>query len=262
MELQPIDSIPLWLVFVAVAAILFISAEIGFYLGKWLQHLSADKEAKQTGALMGASLGMLAFMLAFSFASANSSHGDRKALVLEESNAVGTAWLRAQLIPEPASSEAQRLLREYVDVRVKGGQWKTPDKLKLAIEQSEELQNELWRLTTDLVRGGADPVIAALFVASVNDVIDLHAKRLNAGRQRIPATVSTTLLFIAIVTLTMMGDQAGLNGIRTLVARVALIIAFSSVMLLIIELDRPGQALTEVSQKAMLDLQSTMANGR
>ena len=90
-------------------------------------------------------------------------------------------------------------------------------------------------------------------------MIDLHSIRITAGnRNRIPKSIIVTLYFVAVLTMMLMGNQAGLSGIRTLVARFALILAFASVMLLITELDRPGKTMMKVSQQAMIDLQASM----
>ena len=261
---QIIDHIPLWAVFLITTLILFTAAEIGFHLGKWRKQRSKDEEKGQTGALMGAALGMLAFLLAFTFGMAGSKQDARKKLVLEEANAIGTAYLRAQILPEPYSSKIKGLLQEYVDVRLKGAQSiKSIDQLKQAIARSEELHNELWALSISLAKENPTSIFAGLFVDSLNEVIDLHSKRITAGiRNRIPMSIGITLYFVAILTMTLMGYQAGLTGIRTLVARFALILAFASVMLLITELDRPGKTIIKVSQQAMIDLQASMDKAR
>jgi hypothetical protein len=261
---QTIDHIPLWAVFLITTLILFTAAEIGFHLGKWRKQRSKDEEKGQTGALMGAALGMLAFLLAFTFGMAGSKQDARKKLVLEEANAIGTAYLRAQILPEPYSSKIKGLLQEYVDVRLKGAQSiKSIDQVKQAITRSEELHNELWALSVSLAKENSGSIFAGLFVDSLNKVIDLHSKRITAGiRNRIPMSIGITLYFVAILTMTLMGYQAGLTGIRTLVARFALILAFASVMLLITELDRPGKTIIKVSQQAMIDLQASMDKAR
>ena len=141
--LYPIDIIPLWAIFVLASVILFAAAEIGFHLGKLHKRRFQDEDTGRGGTIVGAALGLLAFMLAFSFGMAGSIHKARKELVIEEVNAIGTAYLRAQLIPEPASSELQGLLREYVDVRIKAGRWKTYDDLKQAIASSENLLDKM-----------------------------------------------------------------------------------------------------------------------
>lgn len=261
---QIIDHIPLWAVFLITTLILFTAAEIGFHLGKWRKQRSKDEEKGQTGALMGAALAMLAFLLAFTFGMAGSKQDARKKLVLEEANAIGTAYLRAQILPEPYSSKIKGLLQEYVDVRLKGAQSiKSIDQLKQAIARSEELHNELWALSVSLAKENSGSIFAGLFVDSLNKVIDLHSKRITAGiRNRIPMSIGITLYFVAILTMTLIGYQAGLTGIRTLVARFALILAFASVMLLITELDRPGKTIIKVSQQAMIDLQASMDKAR
>jgi hypothetical protein len=260
MMLQTIDQIPLWAVFLITTIILFTAAELGFHLGKWRKRRSKDEEKGQAGALMGAALGMLAFLLAFTFGMAGSKQDVRKKLVLEEANAIGTAYLRAQILPEPSSSKIKGLLHEYVGVRLKGAQSvKSIDQVKQAIARSEELHNELWALSVSLAKENSGSIFAGLFVDSLNKVIDLHSKRITAGiRNRIPMSIGITLYFVAILTMTLMGYQAGLTGIRTLVARFALILAFASVMLLITELDRPGKTMIKVSQQTMIDLQASM----
>ena len=259
---QTIDQIPLWAVFLITIIILFTAAEIGFHFGKWRKRRSKDEEKGQTGTIMGATLGMLAFMLAFTFGMAGSINNARKEMVLEEANAIGTAYLRAQILPEPSSSKIKGLLHEYVDVRLKAaqaGQLKNFEQVKLAIVRSEDLHNELWALSVSLAKENSGSIFAGLFIVSLNKVIDLHSKRITAAlRNRVPISIGTTLYFVAILTMTLMGYQAGLTGIRSQVARFALILAFASVMLLITELDRPGKTMIKVSQQAMIDLQASM----
>jgi hypothetical protein len=260
--LCPIDIIPLWAIFVLATVILFAAAEIGFQLGKLRKRRFKDEDTGRGGTIVGAALGLLAFMLAFSFGIAGSIHKARKELVIEEANAIETAYLRAQLIPEPASSELQSLLREYVDVRIKGGRWKTYDDLKQAIAGSENLLDKMWAQSVPLVKENSGSIITGLFVESLNKVIDLHSKRLAAGRNRIPRSIGFTLLFVAVVTMIMMGYHGGLTGIRITIARIALILILTSVMLLIIELDRPGKTMIKLNQQAIIDVRENMEKTR
>jgi len=262
MMLQTIDRIPIGAVFLITIIILFVAAEIGFHFGKLKKARSKDKVKVQNDTVLVAALGMLAFMLAFTFGMAGSINEDRKGIVLEEANAIGTAYLRAQILPEPSSSKIKELLHEYVDVRLKGaqaGQIKKFGQVKQAIVRSEELHNELWVLSVSLAKENPDSIFAGLFVDSLNNVIDLHSKRITAAlRNRIPMSIGITLYFVATLTMTLMGYQAGLSGIRTMVARFSLILTFASVMLLITELDRPAKTMINVSQQAMIDLQVSM----
>jgi hypothetical protein len=93
----------------------------------------------------------------------------------------------------------------------------------------------------------------------MNQVIDIHAERIaKAIYNRIPGSIRYTLLSVAILTMGMMGYHAGISRTRTLVARSGIILAITLVMLLIIDLDRPGEGLIEINQQAMTDLQLKM----
>lgn len=252
-----LDHIPLWGLFLITFVVSLLSVEIGFRLGR---HRRADSENEQgapIGSMVGATLGLLAFMLAFTFGMAESRFDARKQLVLEEANAVGTAYLRAGLLPEPELSAIRSLLREYVTVRIEGVK---SGKIERAIARSEELQDELWSVTVNLAEKNPGSIITGLFIQSLNEVIDLHSKRVTAGlRNRIPGTIWVALYFVTIVAMAAMGYQAGLTATRSITTVIALLLTFSAVLLLIADLDRPQQGLLKVSQQAMVDLQMKLS---
>jgi hypothetical protein len=260
--LHPIDQIPLWAVFLFLTVLLFATAELGYRLGRWRTRRPNEEERGQAGTIMGVALGMLAFLMAFSFGTAASIHQNRKALVLDEANAIGTAYLRAQILPEPAGPELRQLLRRYVNLQVKGGESVVLSEVKQATAGSEALQDAMWERTARLAKEHPESIIAGLFVESLNEVFDLHSKRVAAARNRIPRSLGLTLLFVSVMGMTMMGYYAGLTGVRALISRLSLILAFVSVLVLIVGLDRPRQILVRVSQQAMVDLQTGMNKTR
>ena len=180
----------------------------------------------------------------------------RRNLVLNEADAIGTAYLRAELLPEPHRTEIRNLLREYVNVRLEGVQ---PGKLEQAIHRSEELHGRLWSQAVAAVEKNPGFSIAGLFIWSLNEVIDLHSKRVEAGlRRRIPGIIWAALYFITILAMAAMGYYAGLTGTRGSLAILAVVLTFSAVIMLIADLDRPQEGLLKVSQQAMADLRNTM----
>jgi hypothetical protein len=263
MLLEFLDQRPLWAVFACIVCILFGGAEIGFYLGKWRKGRSQVEE-EGLNAILGAATGLLAFMLAFSFGMAGSQNGVRKAAVLEEANAIGTAYLRAQLLPEPHSSEIQDLLREYVDVRIEATRLRDMDMVKDGLTRSEELHEKLWARSIALSREDSRSLRAVFFFSdSLNDVIDLHSKRVTAALyNRIPRGIYHALVFVAVMTMTLMGYRSGLTGVRTLIPRFALILAFGAVMLLVTELDRPNRTGMKINQQVVIDLQEKMSKAK
>jgi hypothetical protein len=214
-------------------------------------------EEKETpvGSMVGATLGLLAFMLAFTFGLAGSRFEDRRQVLLSEANAIGTTYLRAAMLPEPMRTEAQNLLREYVDVRIEAVQ---PGKLDQAITKSEELHTRLWSVAVAATEKDRSP-ITALYVQSLNEMIDVHAKRVMAGvRSRVPGMIWIVLYLLAILSMVMIGYHEGLTKSRRSIAVIALVLGFSSVLYLIADLDRPVHGTLRVSQQSMIDLRKSM----
>jgi hypothetical protein len=100
--------------------------------------------------------------------------------------------------------------------------------------------------------------MTGLFIASLNEVIDLHTKRLASWRNRIPGTIWAYLFLTAAVGMASMGYHAGLSGSRRTIAVIFLTLAFSCALTLVADLDRPREGFLQVSQQAMEDLQASM----
>jgi hypothetical protein len=251
-----LDHLPLWGVFLATVAISFLSVEGGYRLGQYRRRRSEPEMDSPVGAMVGATLGLLAFILAFTFGLAASRFDARRQVVLEEANAIGTTYLRAGLLPEPQRSAIRRLLREYTDVRLRGTR---PDQVEEANSRSGELHQRLWEQATAAAGKDPRPVPTGLFIQSLNDVIDLHAKRLMIGwRNRIPAVIWFTLYGVALLGMAALGYQEGLAGSKRSPAQVSLVVAFAGVLLLIADLDRPHEGALRVSQQPMIELRDTM----
>src|SRR3954471_7000067 len=188
-----LDTLPLWAVFVVTIVIVLLSVEFGRRLARYqTRRFEGEKEssigsiAGSTGAMVGAMLGLLAFMLAFTFGMATSFFQARREVVLSEANAIGTTYLRAAMLPESIATEARHLLREYVDVRLEAAKGINVDQ---AVSHSEELHGRLWSQAIAASANDRSPV-TALFIQSLNEVIDLHAKRVMVAlRTRIPPPI-------------------------------------------------------------------------
>jgi hypothetical protein len=163
-----LDFMPLWLLFPSVVAVVFLAVEAGYYAGiRRARKLGSDKDPSM-GAIVGAMLGLLGFMLAFTFCLAASRFNDRREVVLDEANAVGTTYLRAGMLAEPQRQQVRKLLRQYVEVRLEGVRTGNIDD---ALKTSVDLHDKLWSLAEAAAGKDRSP-ITGLFVASLNDVID------------------------------------------------------------------------------------------
>ena len=255
----PLDALPLWGFFVAVLVLVLASVEGGYRLGRSRRKRSEGEVEAPVGAMVGATLGLLAFMLAFTFGSAAERYDSRRQLVLDEANAIGTTYLRAGMLPE-RRDEVRKLLRDYVDSRLEAVR---SGRIAEGIRQSEQLQGELWAQAVTLGERSPTSIVVGLFVQSLNEVIDIHAKRLTAGvRNRIPGAIWLALLAVAVIALAAVGYHAGLAGPTRSLAQVAVALTFSVVIGLIADLDRPQEGTLTVSQQALVDLRQSMQGPR
>jgi hypothetical protein len=247
-----LDHSPVWLLYAGTVLLLLAGNEIGFRLGLWRRSHMPEGEKTPASAIMGSTLGLLAFMLAFTFGMSGSRFDARKQLVLDEASAVLRTYQRAQFLPEPQRAECSRLLREYVELRV-GVATRSIAEMQQLVTRSEGIQDALWKQATSLAdRPGPSLTI---FIQSLSELTDLQMKRVRAAVwNRIPPTIVLTLYGIAFLALTAMGYGAGLAESRTTIPSVMLILTFSAIIVLIVDLERPRQQLFEVSQQPMADV--------
>jgi hypothetical protein len=248
----PLDGLPIPAVFVLFAIIALAAFEGGYRVGLWWQRRTPDEKEGPTGMLVGSILALLAFMLAVTMGMASDRFDTRRQLVVNEANAIGTTYLRAGYLPEPVSTDARELLREYVPLRIT-----TADQAKLSANyaRSVEIQDELWAQAEDLARTTPGSETLALYIETLNEMIDLHETRLTAILYaRVPETVVILLVLGAILTLGMVGYSAGLTRRRSLLSAVVLVIVLGAVITLVVDLDRPRDGFLQVNQQPLLDL--------
>jgi hypothetical protein len=225
--------------------------ELGYRLGQRRRARAPDGDKAPASAIMGSTLGLLAFMLAFTFGMSSSRFDARKQLVLDEASAVLRAHQRAQLLPEPHKSACMRLLQEYVELR--GMTPRSVAEIKPLLVRSEAIQEGLWKEAAALAERpspGLNP-----FVQSLSELTDLQMKRVRAAVwNRLPLPIVATLYGIAFLGLSAMGYGAGLSGSRTAIPSLLLILTFSAIIVLIVDLERPRQQLFEVTQEPMADV--------
>ena len=251
--------IDLWILFAALLVCLLAAAEIGFLLGRRARPDIDEYTRSQINTIQAAVLGMLALLLGFTFSMSTSRYEVRKQLVLDESNAIGTTFLRAQLLPEPQRKDTSDLLRRYVDIRLKFYSAGIEQVLlRQAIEKTEQTHKELWSHAAAV--GEKDPraITTGLFIQSLNEMIDLHSKRMAALENHVPEVVFILLYLVSIMAMGMVGYGCGLGGRRSLVMAMTTAFLIALVILIVLDLDRPARGLVKVSQQRLIDLQESL----
>jgi hypothetical protein len=247
-----LDSLPIVGVFVAFALLSMVVYELGFRVGRWWQTRTPEEVEGPTAALVGSLFALMAFLLAITMGMASDRFDTRRGLVLQEANSIGTTYLRAGYLPEPAASDSRDLLREYVPLRIVGNDLAD---IQERIARSVEIQDELWTIAEDLARDRSSDVLA-LYIDSLNETIDLNESRVTAGLYaRVPETVLVLLIVGSALTLGMLGYSAGLTRRRSPLTAVVMIAVLGAVITLVVDLDRPRDGFLEVNQQPLIDLQ-------
>ena len=251
-----LDRFSVWWILLLTMALVFACIEIGILRGR-ARLRSGKGKLEVSGAMVGAVMGLLSFLLAFTFNGAATRAESRKALVVKEANAIEQAWLRAGFLDETSRAAMRGLLRDYLDVRVKAALGQTD--LPLALRESVALHDKMWALAEDAGRLTPGSISTGLLVQSLNEVIDLHLERVTMGiRNRVPPTIWATLYLLLIAAMIMLGAQIGQSETRHFDLEIAIAITFATVLFLITDLDRPQEGLLKVSQEAMVELQAKL----
>lgn len=256
MHHEPLDWIPLWLFLPLATAIGWLAVEGGYRFGRWRHARVTDEKDAPVAAMVASILGLLAFMLTFTFSLAAVRFEARRQAILEEANAIGTTYLRARLLPEPQKSEIMSLLREYTELRAL--HMNEPE-LAEVLTRSGELHEQLWKRTVAVADNNPESIMTGLFIQSLNQMIDMHSRRILVGlRSRIPFSIWLILFGLAFTGMASVGYQAGLSGTRRSPEMPILTLAFAAVFFLIIDLDRAHEGFLHISQQTMIDLLRTM----
>ncbi|MCH7226326.1 hypothetical protein [Haloferula sp. A504] len=234
--------------------LLSVIIELGFRAGRWLSGRAGEKGLSKhpmEAAVTTALLGLMAFMLGFSFSMATKRYSERRALILEDHNTAGTLMLRADLLPAGERATAKSLIEEYVRIRKEVVDRRSLEGIEEVITRCEAIQGQLWEQAVTLRRETGDTALN-LYLATLNDLIDTDAKRRAvAFSNRFPNALWGTLFFLLTIATVMLGINSGLHGRRSRLASSALIVAFSLVVVLIIDLDRPVTELVQQRRSLM-----------
>jgi hypothetical protein len=231
-----LDYIPLWALFAGTVLLVLAAIECGYRLAVFRKRQSEKGIDAPIGSVVGGTLGLLAFLLAFTFGMAASRFDTRRQLLLDEVNALGTCYLRADLVPDPERVEIRKRLREYVHLRA--DTVKRLQTLPQALARSETLQDELWSQAVLVAKKDSNSEMRALFVDSLNAVIDFHTKRVVVSQYHIPDAIWLALYGVSMLSMAGVGYQFGLAGARDFAISFCLALAFSIVISLIVDLDR------------------------
>jgi len=231
--------------------------EIGFRLANRRRDIEDPALHEQAVGARDGVVVLLSLLLGFTLALTLPRFDARRQLIVDESNAIGTAALRAQLLPGPARSTTLDLLRSYTDARVEFSETSgTPGASDAAVARSHALQTELWTQAKNAAIA-SPTAITSLYITSLNDTIDLEAKRLAARRNRVPVSIWVMLFLLSILACLSSGFTLRR---RFLLSMVTAPLMIAIVMALIADLDTPGRGFIRLDLDSIRQLQSDLHN--
>lgn len=245
-----------------IAVILFASMVVVVEIGSWLGLRRASSTAKslktQLNALQGSLLGILALLLGFTFSQSLQRYDVRSAAVVDEANAIGTTYLRLDLLPEEQRESSRVLMREYIETRIQAGaiSMDRHDERQQIIDRSIAIQGDLWQLAAAAARVSDRPATVNLYVQSLNEMIDANSSRNAALGRHVPELVLFLLYGTFLLTGALVGYASGVSGVRASRGTYVLVSLIVVLVFIIIDLDRPRRGLIEVNQSSLVDLRA------
>lgn len=256
--------VPSMLAVIGIIVLLFgamlAAAEMGYRRGRRRAALDPEGASAGTGAVEAAVFGLLGLLLAFTFSGAASRFDTRRALVVEEANDIGTAWLRLDLLSPEDQPALRDLFRAYLDTRIAAYR-KLPDldAARRELARSAELQAAIWRRAHEACRRADTPREATvLLLPALNAMIDITTTRTWSAFHHMPSLVFISLFLVALLASVLVGDALSGAARRNLLhafvfsAAIALtiyvIIDFEYPRVGIIRLDDSDQVLVELRE--------------
>ncbi|MDH3389738.1 MAG: hypothetical protein OEN02_17770 [Gammaproteobacteria bacterium] len=249
-----------------ISALLFIAIvvtnEAGFRIGRFVQVRTNNEVKALTGSIQASILGLLALLLGFTFSMSMQRYDSRSLALIDEANAIGTAVLRIQLLPEHHRDRASDLLSKYIDKRIAMGQIDLTKSAQRSDynRQIIEIQNQLWSLAVFATNEDPRPVTTGAFTKSLNDLIDNQGRRSALLQMHVPEVVLILLFLVFISSGGILGYSAGLSGSRMVAPIVLVSLLITLIVFIIIDLDRPKRGLIKVDQGVMIELQGAARN--
>ncbi len=245
--------LPLWAIYIIIVFFIILSVRGGITYANWRKKHVKHEDSTAISTLVGSTLGLLAFILAFTFSLSSSRFDARKHFLLEEVNSIETTWLRAGLIEQPFSGQLRNAIVEYTEARI----WHTEnlDRAQVAIDKSIKIQNQIWSLITEMNNQniGKDR-INALLIEAVNDMFDNQNRRVSKALiDRIPNLIWVALFSLIILAMFEVGYLLGKSEKSNWVLVLALSMSFSIIIIIIIDLDS-SKGFTSLNHQSLFDM--------
>jgi hypothetical protein len=247
-----------WLLALILFAVLLGATAAGLAAGHRAR-AHAKHLTEPFAVLQAALLGLVGLVLAFGLSLAVGRYEDRRAAVVSQANAIGTTYLRAQMLHEPVRTDSMAGLRRYTDTSIRlSNAVPGSDKAERAAADGERFERKLWGLAGRAVTDAPRDTAPRLYVQTLNEMIDLQEVRIAGLRNRVPTAVLVLEVVGAVVALSLLAAYLSFMGRGA----ISVLLAASLIALLLLvtfDLDRPTRGLITVPDTPLVDVRADMA---
>jgi hypothetical protein len=234
--------------------------ELGWRLGRRQRGKNEESSRAGLGAVEGAVFALMGLLVAFTFSGAASRFDQRRELIVEEANAIGTAWLRLDVLSTTARTELRGLFRQYLDQRL-AAYAKLPD-VAAALEElakANALQGTIWNRAVAACQESPNPLTAQVLPA-LNAMFDLAATRTAVTQMHPPGIIYIMLGGLALMSSMLAGYAMSGSRARSWIHTLgfALIMAIAVYVILDLEFPRTGLIRVDAADQLLIDLRRTM----
>ena len=236
--------------------------EIGRRLGFRRRQDDSSDATEGIGAVDGAVFAVLGLLIAFTFSGATARFDARRQLIVEETNKIGTAYLRLDVVPADLQPALRESFRRYLDTRIETYR-KIPDlaAVRESLTRGNDLQREIWRQAVEAVRADGAPLTAPLLLLpALNAMIDIATTRTMAAQMHPPTVVFVMLFLLALAASLLAGYGMTGSKVRSRFHMLgfALVMAIAVFVILDIEYPRLGWIRVDAFDQALVDLRESM----
>ena len=244
-----------------LVSVLFILMIVLLYFGRQIGlrkiRSGMKREAGETGTIISAMFGLMAFLLAFSFGMSASRYDTRRANILDEANAIGTAILRADIYPSDQRIAFRTNFREYLEARIQYYEaGSNLDEVSRTQTVAAEAGKKLWVRAAELSHNHENLLPSQQMIPALNAMLDASTTRLMGELARVPDSIIWMLFILAMASTFYLGYASAVKETLDWMVATGFCLLISLVIFITLDLDRPRRGLIKLStsQKAMIDL--------
>jgi hypothetical protein len=233
----------------------------GWWLGRRHRRLTGDGAHEGLGAVEGAVFGLMGLLIAFTFTGAADRFDNRRQLITEEANAVGTAWLRLDLLPDKARESVRDLFRQYLDARITAYREWGDAAARLEFRKPiEAIQGNIWAQLQAAIREDRSLPIAQTVLPPVNEMFDIAEERYQVTYRHPPPAIFVILTVLVLVSalLAGFGMAKAPRQSRVHAFGFAAITAIALYLIADLEFPRLGFVRVDSFDQALIDLRASM----